>query len=121
MALQNQEEEDPDAFPDVEETPIVPAQKPNVESGKIVEKEAEESADEISGEEESESETDSKPLLKPIFVGKEERATLKEREKQEVEELARLEEAKKKKEELKIETKMMIVKAVWEMVLIPID
>ena len=55
---------------------------------------------------------DVKPLLKPMFVSKDERVTVKEREKKQEEEEARLEAERKRVEELQIERKMMIIKAV---------
>ena len=63
-------------------------------------------------EEEEESMEDVKPLLKPMFVSKDERMTVKEREKKQEEEEARLEAERKRIEELQIERKMMIIKAV---------
>eukprot|EP01022_Parablepharisma_sp_SALTPOND_P005366 TRINITY_DN122293_c0_g1_i1.p1 TRINITY_DN122293_c0_g1~~TRINITY_DN122293_c0_g1_i1.p1 ORF type:complete len:268 (-),score=46.15 TRINITY_DN122293_c0_g1_i1:641-1357(-) len=104
--LQNEEMEEPDAFPDVPENlppePAAPEENISEPANEVMEEEASEDS----------SIHEQKPLLKPMFVSKDERVTLKEKEKKEQEEQARLEEEKKRKEELKMETKMMIIKAV---------
>ncbi len=117
--LANADQEDPDAFPEVESVPLpnVGAAVPNQPAKIIVPAPApqdgsEQDQSEEEEESESEPEVQSKPLLKPIFVSKTSRGTLKDKEKEELEEQAKMEEAKKRRDEMKLETKMMIVKAI---------
>lgn len=105
--LQNEEEENPDAFPEVpEEIAAEPAKEvTGEEDGEMGE-------DGQADESDDEAVEDSKPLLKPMFVSKDERATVKERERKQQEEEAKQEAAKKRLEQLQIERKMMVIKAV---------
>eukprot|EP00826_Nyctotherus_ovalis_P048291 TRINITY_DN5667_c0_g1_i2.p1 TRINITY_DN5667_c0_g1~~TRINITY_DN5667_c0_g1_i2.p1 ORF type:complete len:214 (+),score=76.60 TRINITY_DN5667_c0_g1_i2:30-671(+) len=108
--LQNEEEENPDAFPEVpEESAAEPAKEV---TGKEDEEMGEDGQDEENNDEAIE---DSKPLLKPMFVSKDERATVKERERKQQEEEAKQEAAKKRLEQLQIERKMMVIKAVFSL------
>jgi len=102
---EGKDEEEPDAFNDIPEQ--IQENIHKTDKNEVMN-------DNLSENSESEDEPmQTKPLLKPMFVGKDDRITIKEREKKIAEEEKRLEEERKRKEELKIETKNMIIKAVF--------
>jgi microfibrillar-associated protein 1 len=80
--------------------------------------ELQEEEEEEEEEEESEYETDSEEdvgvrvMIKPVFVPKQERETIQEREKLEAEEIALEEAVKKRREERKIETKQIVIEEI---------
>ncbi|XP_010670028.2 uncharacterized protein LOC104887130 [Beta vulgaris subsp. vulgaris] len=86
-----------------------------------IEEEDEEAEDEEEEEEESEYETDSeeeemnrRAMAKPIFVPKQERETIAERERLEAEEQALEEAVKRRLEERKVETRQIVVEKIRE-------
>ncbi|XP_057541110.1 uncharacterized protein LOC130818874 [Amaranthus tricolor] len=124
-AEEDAEEEDEDALEErrrrIKEKLLQRRQEEERELAPVEEEDEEAEEEEESEEEESEYETDSeeeemnrRALAKPIFVPKQERETIAERERLELEEQALEEAVKRRLEERKLETKQIVVEKIRE-------